>query len=92
VKRLVLPVILFVAALFATLTPVGHIIEHVSLAAVAEAQQDPAKITVYITKTGEKYHRDGCSSLRRSKFAVSLKEAVARGYGARKNCRPPTVR
>jgi hypothetical protein len=24
------------------------------------AQEDPARITVYITLTGEKYHRDGC--------------------------------
>jgi hypothetical protein len=54
-------------------------------------QQDPAKLTVYITKTGEKYHRDGCSSLRKSKFAVSLKEAVARGFGACKNCKPPQI-
>jgi hypothetical protein len=55
------------------------------------AKQDPAKLTVYITKTGEKYHRDGCSSLRKSKFAVSLKEAVARGFGACKNCKPPQI-
>jgi hypothetical protein len=63
----------------------------VGLGAVVEAQQDPAKLTVYITKTGEKYHRSGCSSLRRSQFPISLKEAVARGYGACKICKPPTV-
>jgi biopolymer transport protein ExbD len=57
----------------------------------AKKQQDPATLTVYVTKTGEKYHRDGCSSLRKSKFAVSLKEAMARGYGACKNCKPPRM-
>jgi hypothetical protein len=46
---------------------------------------------VFITKTGEKYHRDGCSSLRRSRIAVSLKEAVGRRFGACKICKPPTV-
>ena len=67
-------------------------VDQLALVAAVEAQQDPAKLTVYITKTGEKYHRDGCSSLRRSKFAVSLKDAVARGFEACKNCRPPTLR
>jgi hypothetical protein len=26
----------------------------------AHAQQDPAPLTVYITRTGDKYHHDGC--------------------------------
>jgi endonuclease YncB( thermonuclease family) len=30
---------------------------------------------VYITKTGEKYHRDGCSSLRRSQIPINLSDA-----------------
>jgi hypothetical protein len=59
--------------------------------AVVSAQQDPNKVTVYITKTGEKYHKDGCSSLRKSRFPVTLREAVTRGFGACKNCRPPTI-
>ncbi|MBQ9004162.1 MAG: hypothetical protein IJ087_20160, partial [Eggerthellaceae bacterium] len=44
--------------------------------------------TVYITKTGDKFHRDGCSSLRRSRIPISRADAIARGYGACKNCRP----
>ncbi|MDP1809323.1 MAG: G5 domain-containing protein [Actinomycetota bacterium] len=40
--------------------------------------------TVYITKTGERYHRahpDGCHSyLSRSKFAISKSQAIAQGY------------
>lgn len=47
--------------------------------------------TVYITKTGSKYHRDGCSSLRRSRIAISLNDAVSRGYEPCKNCKPPTL-
>ena len=46
-------------------------------------------ITVYITRTGEKYHLDGCSSLSKSKIPVSLEEAKARGYEPCKRCNPP---
>lgn len=32
----------------------------------------PITTTVYITKTGEKYHKDGCSSLGKSEVTISL--------------------
>jgi cbb3-type cytochrome oxidase cytochrome c subunit len=51
---------------------------------------DPATITVYVTKTGEKYHRDGCRYLRQSRIPISLKEA-ARRYGPCSVCKPPTL-
>jgi hypothetical protein len=35
---------------------------------------------VYVTKTGTKYHLDGCRSLRQSKIPMKLSEAVKR-YG-----------
>ena len=35
--------------------------------------------TVYITKTGECYHRDGCSSLRKSKIPILVSDAQAGG-------------
>jgi competence protein ComEC len=44
--------------------------------------------TVYITKTGECYHRTGCDSLRRSCIAISRKDAIARGYRPCSRCRP----
>lgn len=44
--------------------------------------------TVYITKTGKKYHREGCSSLSKSKISISLSDAKAKGYTACKNCKP----
>jgi len=46
-------------------------------------------VTVYVTKTGKKYHRDGCRYLSKSKIAVSLSEAKARGYGPCSVCGPP---
>lgn len=45
--------------------------------------------TVYITATGEKYHSDGCSCLRRSKYSISLSKAKAQGYTACSLCHPP---
>ncbi|MGE5579238.1 MAG: ComEC/Rec2 family competence protein [Bacillota bacterium] len=47
-------------------------------------------VTVYITKTGEKYHRDGCRYLRQSKIPVSLKDAKANGFDPCSVCKPPT--
>ena len=41
---------------------------------------DQSAITVYITKTGKKYHRSGCRHLRKSKIPILLQEAVDRGY------------
>ena len=55
------------------------------------AEQDPASVTVYVTKTGEKYHRDGCRYLRQSRIAMSLKEA-ARRFDPCSVCKPPVLR
>jgi len=43
---------------------------------------------VYVTKTGKKYHRSGCSSLSKSKIEISLAEAKQRGYTPCSNCKP----
>ena len=45
--------------------------------------------TVYITKTGECYHRSGCSSLRKSKIAKDLSEVEGK-YRPCSICDPPT--
>ena len=45
---------------------------------------------VYITRTGECYHRDGCSYLK-SRIEVTLQEAVDRGYRACSRCSPPRL-
>lgn len=52
-------------------------------------QEEPVEITVYITKTGKKYHRAGCRYLKKSCIPISLKKAKAYGYGPCSVCRPP---
>ena len=42
--------------------------------------------TVYITRTGGKYHRYGCRYLRSSCIATSLDSAFSNGYGACSVC------
>ena len=44
--------------------------------------------TVYVTKTGEKYHRESCSYLRQSKIAMDKGDAIAQGYTACSRCNP----
>ncbi len=45
--------------------------------------------SVYRTKTGEKYHREGCSSLSKSKSALSVSQAKSKGLGPCSRCNPP---
>jgi hypothetical protein len=52
---------------------------------IAHSQGDP---TVYITKTGSKYHRAGCSYLKKSTIAVKLSEASV-SYSPCSRCNPP---
>lgn len=44
--------------------------------------------TVYITKTGSKYHRATCGYLRKSAIPISKKDAIGRGYTACSKCNP----
>lgn len=59
-------------------------------AAKSTAASSNATETVYVTRTGSKYHRAGCRSLSRSQIPMTLKEASAR-YGACSICRPPVL-
>ena len=45
-------------------------------------------VTVYVTRTGKKYHLGSCSSLRRSKIPISLVEAKQK-YSPCSRCNPP---
>lgn len=47
--------------------------------------------TVYVTKTGKKYHESGCGSLSSSSFSLTLDEAIQQGYTPCKRCNPPTT-
>ncbi len=42
--------------------------------------------TVYVTNSGTKYHRSGCSYLSHSKIAISLSDAKAQGYTPCSRC------
>lgn len=50
-----------------------------------------ANVTVYVTETGEKYHRSGCQYLRKSKISISLWDAVSHGYDRCSKCNPPRL-
>lgn len=53
------------------------------------AVEEPKEVIVYVTKTGEKYHSDGCQYLRKSKIAISLNNAKLQGYTPCSKCSPP---
>jgi micrococcal nuclease len=53
-------------------------------------ETDPAQ-TVYVTNSGSKYHIEDCSSLRRSRIAVTLADAVRSGYEPCSVCNPPEL-
>ncbi len=55
-----------------------------------EPQQTSATVgtTVYITKSGTKFHRDGCSSLSKSRISISYEDAVSRGFEPCGRCAP----
>jgi hypothetical protein len=52
------------------------------------ASEPPEDVTVYITRTGSKYHRAGCRYLAQSSIPISLSAASAR-YGPCSVCNPP---
>lgn len=54
------------------------------------ASADNSKTIVHITKTGDKYHRAGCSYLK-SDNEVTLEYAVNHGYTACSRCSPPKL-
>ena len=43
---------------------------------------------VYVTRTGEKYHRTTCTYLSKSKKAMPKDDAISAGYTACSKCRP----
>ncbi len=50
---------------------------------------DNGSTIVYITRTGECYHRGDCYHLRQSKISISLEDATRRGYRPCSHCSPP---
>lgn len=52
------------------------------------AQQDTQSNTVYVTKTGKKYHQAGCKSLSSSAIPINLEDAKKQGYEPCSICNP----
>jgi|TARA_B100001971_G_C17973137_1_gene423451 competence protein ComEC len=44
--------------------------------------------SVFVTKTGKKYHRDNCRYLKSSKREIELSAALDKGYTPCKVCKP----
>jgi|APSaa5957512622_1039677.scaffolds.fasta_scaffold60178_2 hypothetical protein len=61
-----------------------------SSAKIKTEQYNQQEMVVYITRTGEKYHRLGCHHLSRSKIPISLKDAKKNRYTPCKVCCPPS--
>jgi micrococcal nuclease len=57
----------------------------------AKPAQDPDELIVYVTKSGKKYHRQGCQYLSKSAIPLPLKEAIRKGYEPCSRCKPPTL-
>ncbi len=47
------------------------------------------EVIVYVTRSGNKYHRSTCSYLRKSRMPVKRKDAKAAGYTSCSRCKPP---
>ena len=69
--------------------------EEVTVSAISEkpvATQQPSirynGATVYVTKSGTKFHRENCSSLSKSKIAISFEEACEKMYEPCGKCKP----
>ncbi len=54
-----------------------------------QAPPTPTKTDiVYVTRTGEKYHRAGCRYLSKSQIPMERKQAISEGYSPCSVCRP----
>lgn len=54
-----------------------------------QSKENSDSYTVYITKSGTKYHADGCRHLSKSKIKSTVKEAKANNLAPCSKCNPP---
>ena len=85
-KRSWLSLLALVLLWTAMLTPSASLVAQQSLTGRSE---QPKEQTVYVTRTGKKYHRDGCRHLVRSRLPITLREAKQHEYAPCKVCKPP---
>ena len=69
-----------------TLTPTPEPTQIQEQAKIETPKKEKKERIVYITRTGEKYHRDGCRYLSRSQIPISIDNAVDQGYDACSVC------
>ena len=80
-KKLVISILLIVVLILPSISACGSDEE-------AEPETNTGTV-VYVTKTGEKYHRENCTYLSNSKIEISLEKAINKGYGRCSKCKPP---
>lgn len=71
-----------------TLSSFGIALDATSPALAKTKYSDEKETSVYITKTGKKYHRVGCRYLRYSSIEISKSKALELGKEPCKVCRP----
>lgn len=64
-----------------------YILLLISICFLLFSTETKADYIVYVTKTGECYHIEGCSYLK-SSIPISLEDAIAKGYRACSRCKP----
>lgn len=79
----------FLALFFLLITslPIASATPPAKFADPVAATQKKERI-VYVTNTGERYHRGSCRHLRKSKIEMKKGEAIKHGYAPCKVCRP----
>ncbi len=55
---------------------------------ISQQESTNNSYTVYITKTGSKYHRSGCRYLSKSQISIDKNDAISQGYSACSVCNP----
>jgi hypothetical protein len=55
-------------------------------ASETSASKEQKECTVYVTRTGKRYHQGWCRSLSQSKIPMTRTEAIQRGYTPCKLC------
>lgn len=73
----------------ASSTPAPQTSTSPSVKSTPPAQTQKQEITVFVTRTGSKYHRAGCRYLAKSQIPMSLSAAKSSGYGPCSVCGPP---
>ena len=78
-----------VAALLRSLIIIAGFLLCICSGVTAEGESAGASPVVYVTNSGRRYHRENCRSLRDSRIAVPLADAVKNGYSPCGRCNPP---